>query len=274
MGYASDLEILFVHRDARLNTFHDELARKTVGMVEARDKGIFHIDMRLRPYGDAGAWSVPLAQFLRYYSDGGEAAPFERQALIKLRWFGGDAELGRRIEQHRDQFTYSDAPWDWENAVHLRRRQMRELVRPGQVNVKYSAGGIVDIEYAVQYLQLLNGRLHPEVRLTGTLEALHVLRRFQIVREPDFQVLHDGYLFLRSLIDALRIVRGDASDLVLPPEDSEEMKSLSRRLGYREQERTQSAAHLANDTRITMARVHEYFVARFDVAGPPRPDGT
>jgi glutamate-ammonia-ligase adenylyltransferase len=129
--------------------------------------------------------------------------------------------------------------------------------------VKYSAGGIVDIEYAVQYLQLLNGRQHPEVRLPNTLEALNALRRLQIVREPDFGVLHADYLFLRSLIDALRIVRGDARDLELPDEESEEMKSLARRLGYREQDRRKGAIRLVLDSRETMKRVHDYFLRRF-----------
>jgi glutamate-ammonia-ligase adenylyltransferase len=167
------------------------------------------------------------------------------------------------VEAHRDSFTYSGAPWDWENALHLRRRQMRELVKPKQINVKYSAGGIVDIEYAVQYLQLLNGKDHPEVRLPNTLEALDQLRRLQIIREEDYGVLHKAYLFLRNLIDALRIVRGDASDLVLPEETSEEFKSLARRLGYREKDRTKGAALLAADMRDSMKKVNDYFLTRF-----------
>lgn len=263
MGYASDLELLFVHDGQGSTPFFESLVRQLVDFIEARNKGIFHVDLRLRPYGDKGALSTPFDQFAKYYSVNGPAAAFERQALIKLRWVAGDENLGRRVEAQRDAFTYSDVPWDWENALHLRRRQMRELVKPGQINVKYSAGGIVDIEYAVQYLQLLNGKDHPQVRVPNTLEALDRLRRLQIIREPDYDVLHKAYLFLRNLIDALRIVRGDASDLVLPDEVSEEFKSLARRLGYREKDRTKSAALLAADIRESMKRVNDYFVNRF-----------
>ncbi|HET9942429.1 MAG TPA: glutamine synthetase adenylyltransferase, partial [Terriglobia bacterium] len=142
--------------------------------------------------------------------------------------------------------------------------QMQELVKPGQINVKYSAGGIIDVEYAVQYLQLLNGAIHPEIRLSNTLDALEGLRRLQIIRETDYKTLQDGYLFLRNLIDGLRIVRGDATDLVLPGEGSEEFKALARRLGYRERDREEGAARLANDIREWMKRVHDYFVLRFD----------
>jgi glutamate-ammonia-ligase adenylyltransferase len=141
---------------------------------------------------------------------------------------------------------------------------MKELVKPGDVNVKYSAGGIIDIEYAVQYLQLLNGKEHPEIRIPTTLEALSHLRRLQIVRESDYRLLHSSYLFLRNVIDALRIVRGDASDLMLPDESTDEFKSLARRMGYREKDRVKSAARLAADIQESMEAAHAYFLTRFE----------
>ena len=263
MGYASDLELLFVH-DGH-SEFYEALAHQIVGLIEARSHGVFRIDLRLRPHGDAGSWSTSFEQFEKYYSVSGAAAPFERQALIELRWFAGDANLGRRVEAHRDSFTYGGQPWDWKDALVLRERQMRELVKPGKINVKYSAGGIVDIEYAVQYLQLLNGAEHPEIRLPSTLDGLERLRQLQIVRENDYHLLRSSYLFLRQLIDALRIVRGDASDLLLP-ESPDEFKSLARRMGYKEADRAKDAERLASAIRDTMDKVHGYFVARFHPA--------
>lgn len=262
MGYASDLELLFVHDGD--SEFFSALAHQVVDLIETRDKGIFHIDLRLRPHGDAGSWSASFEQFTKYYSIDGDAAPFERQALIRLRWCAGDENLGRRVEAHRDSFTYGGQAWDWQDALHLRQRQMKELVKPGDVNVKYSAGGIIDIEYAVQYLQLLNGKEHPEIRVPTTLEALDHLRRLQIVRESDYRLLHSSYLFLRNVIDALRIVRGDASDLVLPDESTDEFKSLARRMGYREMDRVKSAARLAADIQESMEAAHAYFLTRFE----------
>jgi [glutamine synthetase] adenylyltransferase / [glutamine synthetase]-adenylyl-L-tyrosine phosphorylase len=263
MGYASDLELLFIHEETEgvSGSIFESLARRVVECIEARDKGVFQIDLRLRPYGDAGSWSVPFDEFKRYYSLGGQALPFERQALVKLRWVAGNEWLGRRVEAHRDKFTYSDAPWDRENALHLRRRQIRELVKPGEINVKYSAGGIIDIEYAIQYLQLLHGKHYPELRSPNTLHALDVLHRLEIIQAKEYEVLHPAYLFLRNLIDALRIVRGDASDLLLPEETSEEFKALARRLGYRENDRTQAALKLAADIRQRMKNVHAVFLA-------------
>jgi glutamate-ammonia-ligase adenylyltransferase len=260
MGYASDLELLFVH-DGH-SEFFEALAHEISGFIEARSNGVFHIDLRLRPHGDAGAWATSFEEFARYYRAGGEAMPFERQALIKLRWFAGNAELGHRVEAHRDGFTYGGQPWDWEDALELRGRQMRELVKPGKVNVKYSAGGLIDIEYAVQYLQLLNGAEHPEIRLPATLDALERLRQLQIVREKDYHLLRSSYLFLRKLIDALRIVRGNSGDLLLP-ESPDEYKSLARRMGYRGADRGEDALQLATNIRRTMDDVHAYFAGRF-----------
>jgi glutamate-ammonia-ligase adenylyltransferase len=263
MGYASDLELLFIHDGEGTTPFFELLARDVTEFIEARHKGIFRIDLRLRPHGEKGALSTVFEEFQKYYGANGQAVPFERQALIKLRRVAGDETLGSRVEAHRDTFTYSETPWDWENALHLRRRQMRELVKPGHVNVKYSAGGIIDIEYAVQYLQLLHGKDHPGLRVPNTLEALDELFNMGIVASPEHSVLRAGYLFLRNLIDALRIVRGDASDLVLPDEASDEFKSLARRLGYREKDRSRGAALLSADIRQWMKKVHDYFLGRF-----------
>lgn len=263
MGYASDLELLFVHESPEATPLFESVAREVFNFIETREKGIFQIDLRLRPYGNNGAWSTSFGQFANYYSADGEAAPFERQALIKLRWVAGDESLGRRVEAHRDTFTYSGATWDWTNAMHLRRRQMRELVKPGQFNAKLSPGGIVDIEYAVQYLQILHGKDHPQLRVTNTLDAIESLKATGIIGESEYEVWRKGYLFLRSIIDALRIVRGDARDLILPARTSDEYKALARRLGYDDPDRSKNAESLAHDIERWTTDIHNQFTKRF-----------
>ena len=260
----SDLEVLFVHETGANTAVFEMMVRRITELIEARNTGIFHIDLRLRPHGDAGSWSIPFDEFAGYYSPTGAAAPFERQALIKLRCVGGDPVLGHRVEGHRDGFTYSGVDWDSQDALHLRKRQMRELVKPGEINVKYSAGGIVDVEYAVQYMQLMYGGKYEALRMTNTLNALDALYGLRLLSTKEYDNLHSAYLFIRRVIDALRIVRGDASDLVLPPEDSEEFKSLARRLSYSEKDRTQNAKRLAADLRQHMTTVHDFFLARYD----------
>lgn len=272
MGYASDLELLFVH-DGRGRTsgpdpidvaeYFEHLAMEMLAFIEARREGAFHIDLRLRPYGKAGRLANSLEILESYYSSEGEAHPFERQALIKLRRVAGDETLGRRVESHRDRFVYSGEPWDLETALHLRRRQVNELVKPRAVNVKYSPGGLIDIEYAVQYLQILYGKDHPELRTPSTMEAMEQLGALGILNPDEFGLVSEAYLFMRLLIDGLRIVRGNATDLILPSEGSDEFAFLARRLGYFEEDWSASASKLADDIRHHRDRVSGFFRDRF-----------
>jgi [glutamine synthetase] adenylyltransferase / [glutamine synthetase]-adenylyl-L-tyrosine phosphorylase len=279
MGYASDIELLLCYSGDGMTRgkhpiengeYFEQLARELTELIEARQEGIFHIDLRLRPYGKAGPLANSLDQLRDYYRSGGEAAPFERQALTKLRWVAGDPLLGRKIIALRDHFVYSGEPWDLETALHLRKRQVQELVMPGRINVKYSAGGIIDIEYAVQYLQVQYGKDHPELRTPSTLEALKEMRRLRIISQKDLSQLKEAYIFLRTLIDALRIVRGNARDLILPDEKSDESKFLARRLGYLEQNWAKAADKLCKDIRFQMKTVNRFFVNRFVPRGKDR----
>lgn len=272
MGYASDIELLFVYggpgksdgaEPVENSLYFERLCQEILRLIEARQEGIFHIDLRLRPDGTKGPLAVSLARFRSYYHAGGEAAPFERQALTKLRFIAGDPALGRAIESHRDHFVFSSEPWDRASALHLRQRQLQERVQPGHLNVKYSPGGIIDIEYAAQYLQIQHGHDHPVLRSPNTLEALDRLRRGRFLSSKDYGLLRDAYLFLRRLIDGLRMVRGNAEDLILPEESSDEFKFLARRLNYHAADWAKGARRLAIDIRRHMKNVQVFFMRRF-----------
>lgn len=114
----------------------------------------------------------------------------------------------------------------------MRERQIRQLVQGGTFNAKLSPGGLVDVEYVVQALQISAGHRLPALRTTSTREALDVLRQSGLLRPPEHEQLVAAYRFLRRLIDSLRMVRGDARDLTVPPVTSEDFEFLSRRLGY------------------------------------------
>lgn len=280
MGYASDIELLFVYGgpgstdgpEAIENSLYFErLCQEILRLIEARQDGIFRIDLRLRPDGTKGPLAVALDRFRSYYHAAGEAAPFERQALTKLRFVAGDPALGRAVEAHRDRFVYGSAPWDRASALHLRRRQIQERVKPGSVNVKYSPGGIIDIEYAAQYLQIQHGHDHPELRTPNTLEALDRLGRRRLLSKEECGRLRDAYLFLRRLIDGLRMVRGNAEDLLLPEEASDEFQFLARRLGYHEADWKKGARRLANEVQRHMKNVRAFFSRRFSLPSAESP---
>ncbi|MGH7254177.1 MAG: hypothetical protein ACREI3_00240 [Nitrospirales bacterium] len=272
LGYASDIEVLFVfagpgrssgRKSLTNGEWFERVVQTFLGWIEAKQEGIFHVDVRLRPHGGKGMLANTLGEVRRYYSPTGLAAPFERQALIKLRSIAGDTTLGRQVEAHRKAYVYSDAPWDVPTALELRRRQVKELAEPGRTNVKYTPGGLIDIEYAVQYLQLLHGHAHPALRTPNTLEAVAALRKTGVLSPAEADRLREAYLFLRTLIDGLRIVRGNAKDLVLPPTDSDEFIFLARRLGYRTEDWMEGARHLEQDIARHMTETHELFTRRF-----------
>jgi glutamate-ammonia-ligase adenylyltransferase len=200
IGYASDLELLVVYggqgTTGRTGIDNGQLFERAcqglTRVIESREEGIFHIDMRLRPHGNKGPLATPFAALGEYYKAGGGAHPFERQALIKLRRVGGDEALGRAVEGFRDSYVWSDEPWDLAGALHLRDRQARELVDVGRFNVKYSRGALIDVEYAVQYLQLLNGRERPGVRTPSTRTGLDRLRDAGVLSADEHRDLREA----------------------------------------------------------------------------------
>jgi glutamate-ammonia-ligase adenylyltransferase len=277
MGYASDLELLAVYGDnghtegSRIENgrFFEDLVRETTEAIVAREDGIFRVDLRLRPHGNKGPLASPLDAVRDYYRAGGEAGSFERQALIKLRWVAGDYGLGRTVVDHRDSFVWSETPWDRENALHLRERQARELVPAGRFSVKYSRGALVEVEYSAQYLQIQHGQARPELRTPSTLEALDRLCWAGLLGEAEHQSLRLAYVFWRRVADGLRMVRGNARDLLLPEDDSEEQGFLARRLGYARASRREAGRALARDVALHRDAVRTFFDARFGSAGEP-----
>jgi glutamate-ammonia-ligase adenylyltransferase len=270
LGYASDIELLCVYEGqgttagperVTVSEYAELLVQQLRDLIVVRRAGIFELDLRLRPFGSHGPLATSLASFQEYYHPTGHAAGFERQALIKLRWATGDRELGALVEARRDAFVYGPQPFDLEAAVALRQRQIDELVTPGTVDTKYSPGGLIDIEYTVQYLQLMYGATTPAIRTPNTLTALEALNNTGHLTPDEYQQLRQAYVFLRHLIDALRIVRGHARDLVLPPSDTEEFVFLARRMGYWDDPST--TTRLAQDIHYHMQRAAHIYRQRF-----------
>ncbi len=268
LGYASDIEVLFVYGDAGRtggkqaianSEYFERLGYELLQWIEAKQEGIFHVDVRLRPHGGKGSLTNPFDEIVKYYSDQGLAAPFERQSLIKLRHVAGDPDLGKQVETHRNRYVYSGKPLDPNVVLDARRQQLKQLVERGTVNLKHSQGGIVDIEYAIQYLQIKQGHRFPIVRTPNTMQALAALIDCGIVTRPDGETLRKAYFFIRMLIDGLRMVRGNAKDRVLPPVDSDEFIFLARRVGYTTDDWQAGARHLQTDIAQHMTRTKEFF---------------
>jgi glutamate-ammonia-ligase adenylyltransferase len=241
LGFASDIELMFVFAGSGQTTgprrigsaeYFEKLVVEFLRAIRARREGIFEIDLQLRPHGDAGSLAVSLDSFRRYYAPAGSAWSYERQALVKLRPIGGDGAQGADVAALRDSFVYNGTPFDVAAMRAMRERQLRHLVTPGTINAKYSQGGLVDVEYVVQGLQITHGHKDPALRLTNTTQALTALLAAGVISAESHARLQGAHTFLHKLINALRMVRGNNRDLTVPPAGSEDFAFLARRLGY------------------------------------------
>jgi glutamate-ammonia-ligase adenylyltransferase len=260
LGFASDIELMFVYAgDGRTSgsesvstaQYFEQLVRSVDTSIQTRQEGIFHIDLRLRPYGKAGSMAVSFDSFKKYYAPDGAAWAYERQALVKMRPIAGDQTLTAELCKLRDLYAYESGPFDATAMRAMRERQIRHIVTGGTFNAKFSPGGLVDIEYLIQGLQINHGANNPSVRLTNLREAMSALHAYGILSDDDHIRLRKAHTFLRWLIDSLRVVRGNSKDVTMPAYGSDEFIFLARRLLY------EDAEHLRDDLSRYVADVQE-----------------
>ena len=234
LSYHSDLDIIFLYAGAgesaadpsapgggefRKITNHEYFAKVAQRLISilttvTREGLVYRLDTRLRPSGNAGPLVSSLEAFERYHE--GAAQLWERQALLKSRLVAGDREFGKKVEEIAKGFIYGrPLPPNAAEEIHrLRMRMEVELGRESEdrLNLKVGRGGVVDVEFAVQYLQLVHGGALPAVRARSTLKALYELQRAGIVTLDQYNVMERGYRFLRSLDVRLRLSHDSSID--------------------------------------------------------------
>lgn len=280
LGYASDIEILLVYADSGKTSgpdpitnadFFARLAREIPRLIEAKQEGIFRVDLRLRPYGSAGPLGCSLESFCRYYAPDGPAHAVERLALVRMRAVAGDKDLGARIERLRDEMIYGPRTIDLEQLHDVREKQFLDKALQGGVNAKFSPGGLVDLEYSVQILQVMHGRSHPALMTPLLHRALDALADARVLSPAEVEGLQAAYDFLRRLINGMRMLRGSARDLLLPDVRSDEYAHLARRMGYRRRTGLTAAQRLRLDVETHMAGVRAFVERRFGRSALPGP---
>lgn len=243
LNYSSDIDLMFVYseegttRGARITSLgNDEFFARVVGEVvrllsSHTDRGhAFRVDLRLRPEGHRGPLARSLASTLSYYDAMGRT--WERQALIKVRPVAGDLALGQRFLQSIEPFVYrkylSFAEINEIKAVKRRIEQKASKAGVSDTEVKTGHGGIRDIEFAIQFLQLLNGGELPQVRQRNTLLALSALERVGCLTDQEYRVLDDAYRFLRRVEHRLQLLFDLQTHRL--PEDEDELRKLALRM--------------------------------------------
>jgi glutamate-ammonia-ligase adenylyltransferase len=255
LNYASDVDVLFVH--AGDGPAADRAARQllTVMSEPAADGVVFRTDAGLRPEGGAGALSRTLESYQAWYERW--ARPWEFQALIKARPVAGDAGLGTRLIELTRPFVWPEVldPDAVREARLLKARSEADLRRRGltEREVKRGRGGIRDIEFAVQLLQLVHGRHDAEIRSPTTLNALAQLAAGGYVERRDADRLADAYTFLRTVEHRLQL-RDEQQTHTLPVDEARRTL-LARVLGYRDHPHVSALEAFEADHRSHQATV-------------------
>jgi glutamate-ammonia-ligase adenylyltransferase len=241
--YGSDLDILFVYDEADAETpppglsvfeYFSKIAEKTISYLTTmtREGFAYRVDTRLRPTGAKGPLVQSIDAFRSYYSTGAET--WERQSLVNSRFVAGDRNVGNAFSEALPGLIYRDHdPVALASDIRSMRKRMQEergKEDATQYNIKQGRGGLVDIEFLAQYLQLRHGNKHVRARVPGTINALRALRKERLLSPGDHRMLCDAYLFLRKLESRLRIVANQSTSFL--SRDAGKLRTLAKRMGY------------------------------------------
>lgn len=256
LNYSSDIDLIFLcesegqtdgRRPISNIEFFDLVGRELIRLLTERTElgAVYRVDMRLRPEGARGPMVMGVDAAMRYYDNRGRT--WERQAYIKARPIAGDLSLG-------NEFLTSLAPWVYRrylshadiSGIKALKRRIEQASLAGRArDVKTGHGGIRDIEFVIQFLQLLNGGDLPELRTGNTLEALSQLERAGCLTNLEWSILEKNYSFLRKIEHRLQIML-DLQTHVLP-EKHDDLAKLALRMGYTtNEEETALEAFLAD----------------------------
>ncbi len=250
LNYSSDIDVMFVYLEEGKSSggseksidnhrFFTRLAERMLQILSSMtsEGTVYRVDTRLRPEGATGPLVRSLESFEHYYATWGRA--WERQALIKARAVAGDIALGEHFLKTLNPFIYRRY-MDYQAIEEMKAIKLRieeEVTRKGENarDVKLGVGGIREIEFGVQILQLLYGGKIESLRQRGTLGAIRSLQQEGLLKKEDVDLLKEAYVFLRRVEHLLQLEQERQTHVL--PEDLERLDLLARRLGYASKEK-------------------------------------
>jgi glutamate-ammonia-ligase adenylyltransferase len=235
LNYVSDVDVVFVAPDdvgaddleqftAIARTLMDVCAQPSV------EGPLWTVDANLRPEGRRGALVRTVSSYLDYYERW--AQPWEFQALLKARAVGGDVSTGEQFVEATRRFVWSAGrhPGYIAQARHLRQRAESEIDGDPTREIKLGPGGLRDVEFSVQLLQLVHGADDESLRCAGTLQGLAALAAGGYVGRDDAATLADTYRFLRGLEHRLQLRRLQRTHTL--PDQEADLRWLGRGMGF------------------------------------------
>ncbi|GAB1815717.1 bifunctional [glutamine synthetase] adenylyltransferase/[glutamine synthetase]-adenylyl-L-tyrosine phosphorylase [Mycobacterium sp. MUNTM1] len=270
LNYVSDVDVIFVGEQANPVT-----TRVASEMMRLASEAFFQVDAGLRPEGRSGELVRTVESHIAYYQRW--AKTWEFQALLKARAAVGDAELGRRyLDALMPMVWVACEREDFVVEVQAMRRRVEQLV-PAEVRgreIKLGSGGLRDVEFAVQLLQLVHGRGDDSLHVASTVDALAALGQGGYIGREDAANLTASYEFLRLLEHRLQLQRLKRTHLLPEADDEEAVRWLARAAHIRPDGRHDAAGVLREELRHQNLRVSQLHAKLFyqpllESIGPP-----
>lgn len=275
LNYSSDIDLVFAYegegetietaRPVDFATYFAALGEEfTAALDKVTEEGrVYRVDLRLRPHGAVGALANTIEQMRNYFQS--EGRTWERQAWLKARAAAGGLALGNNLLNSLATFIFRryltlDSIGDMQN---LKRQIELSVARRGESDdeVKLGRGGIRDIEFTVQFMQLLHGSEHSNVRRGNSLHALYELRRERLLFDSDSEALAGAYIFLRNVEHRLQL-HGDLQVHLLPA-DPLIRRRIARSLGYHDTGASTAQDLFEADRQKHTTRTREIFMRLF-----------
>ena len=243
LNYSSDIDLVFCYSEDgdiagsktyTTSEFFERVVQEVTRLIADQTElgAAYRVDLRLRPYGGQGPLVLPRVALERYYDRQGRT--WERQAWVKARCVAGDLQLGEDLLANLRPWVYSRwLPRTEISGIRALKRQIeRRSIREGvdSADLKTGRGGIRDIEFTIQFLQLLSGGDETEVRVGNTIEAIRRLAANGSLNDQEREILERNYRLLRTAEHRLQILYDRQTHRL--PENEDEFARLAGRLGY------------------------------------------
>ncbi len=240
LNYSSDIDfiIFYEHEFKAQNLEYHEILIKAIYLFIEKASSItsegyiYRVDFRLRPDGRNSPLCGSISTYMDYYESRGE--DWERQMLIKADFVAGSRELHDKFINYLTHFIYpssfSSSPLDQIKKL----KDNIEKNLDSAENIKLSSGGIRDIEFSVQALQLLNGGKIPELRTPNTQKAIEQLKKHNLLKQTEVDILSEAYIFYRKIEHFLQLMNDRQTHSI--PKDGQMLDRLSNFMGFESSE--------------------------------------
>jgi len=255
LNLSSDIDLIYLYRDKGDPDPFFKLAERITKLLSAvtHDGFLYRVDLALRPGGGKSTVAVPVDGAVEHYFYWGET--WERAAMIKARPVAGDISLGEEFIKEIEPFVYKKF-LDYQSIEELKdmKTKLDKLQKKG--DVKLGKGGIREIEFFIQALQLVNGGEVKGIRETNTVAALKKLRNLNFIDNIVFETLTSSYIFLRKVEHMIQLV--DERHTHKIPSSPGDIKCLARRCGFTGREEFDEE-YLENANHVSLIYKHLFF---------------